>query len=44
MTNEEIGFGFKRVMVMFEELYDVYLNVRVFKSMQGAMDWLEKGS
>lgn len=44
VVNEKIGFGFRRVMVMFEELYDVYLNVRVFKSMQVAVDWLKEGS
>jgi len=44
VINDEMGFGFTHVMTMFEELYDVYLNVRVFKSIQGAMDWLEQGS
>ena len=42
VINEEMGFGFTHVMAMFEELYDVYLNVRVFNSIQGAMDWLEE--
>ena len=42
VINDEMGFGFTHAMTMFEELYDVYLNVRVFKSIQGAMDWLDE--
>lgn len=44
VVNEEMGFGFRQLMVMFEELYDVYLNVRVFKNMQDAKDWLLESS
>jgi len=44
VINEEMGFGFTQVMTMFEELYDVYLNVRTFKRFQDAMDWLGEDS
>ena len=44
VVNEKMGFGFKRTMVMFEETYDVYLNVRVFKNMQDAIEWIEERS
>jgi len=44
VISDEMGFGFANAMTLFEELYDVYLNVRVFKSIKGAMNWLEQGA
>ena len=42
LVSEEIGFGLAQVMSTFEELYDVYLNVRVFKSYDKAIAWLKQ--
>jgi hypothetical protein len=42
LVSEEIGFGLAQVMSTFEELYDVYLNVRVFKSYDQAITWLKQ--
>ena len=44
VVSNEIGYGFAQVMSTFEELYDVYLNVRAFKNLQDAMDWLAESS
>ena len=44
LVSGEMGYGFAQVMSTFEELYDVYLNVRVFKNLQEARYWLEEGS
>ena len=42
VVSEEIGFGLAQVVYTFEELYDVYLNVRVFKSYDEALAWLKQ--
>jgi len=42
LVNEEIGFGLAQVMSTFEELYDVYLNVKVFKHYDQALAWLKQ--
>ena len=44
VVSNEIGYGFAQVMSTFEELYDVYLNVRAFNNLQDAMDWLAESS
>jgi hypothetical protein len=44
VVGNELGFGFAQVMSTFEELYDVYLNIRVFKSIEDAICWLEEDS
>ena len=44
VVSGEMGFGFAQVMSTFEEVYDVYLNVRVFENHSDAMDWLAEGS
>ena len=44
LVSEEIGFGLAQVMSTFEELYDVYLNVRVFKNYEEALAWLNQNA
>ncbi len=44
LVSEKIGFGLDQVMSTFEELYDVYLNVRVFRSLDEALEWLKQGT
>jgi len=42
LVSDDIGFGLAQVMSVYEELYDVYLNVRVFRSYDKALEWLNK--
>ena len=44
VVGDHMGFGFAQVLSTFEELYDLYLCVRVFKDIEVAMGWLEEGS
>ena len=44
LVSEKIGFGLDQVMSTFEELYDVYLNVKVFRSFEEALEWLKQGT
>lgn len=45
LVGENLDFGFAQVMSTFEQLYDVYLNVKVFQDHEGAMEWaLNKSS
>lgn len=44
LVSEDTGFGLAQVMSTFEELYDVYLNVRVFRSYDEALEWLKQGT
>lgn len=44
LVSEDIGFGLAQVMSAFKELYDVYLNVRVFRSYDEALEWLKQGA
>ena len=44
LVSDEMEFGFAQVMSTIEEIYDVFLNVRVFKSQPKAIIWLEEGS
>jgi hypothetical protein len=37
---EHLGFGFTQVMSKFEELCEVYLNVKVFQDYERAMEWI----
>ena len=40
VVGKQIGFGLAQVMRTFEELNDVYLNVRVFRNFHKTMQWL----
>lgn len=40
LVGDHSGFGFAQVMLMFEEVYDLYLNVKVFKDYDQAMEWV----
>ena len=44
LVSENLGFGLGQVMSAYEELYDVYLNVRVFRCYDEALEWLNKGT
>ena len=40
VVGKQIEFGLAQVMRTFEELNDVYLNVRVFRNFDKTMQWL----
>jgi hypothetical protein len=42
LISEDIGFGLAQVMSVFEELHDVYLNVKVFRRYDQALEWLKQ--
>ena len=40
VVNGQIDFGLAQVMKTFEELHDVYLNIRTFRDLDIALQWL----
>ena len=42
LVSSDMGFGLAQVISTFEELYDVYPNVRVFRSYEEALEWLKQ--